>query len=135
VVVCKLGEAKEMGSSLLLASASFTTVRLTEDYPIAMLSPRMMRGLPFGIDDWPFAYLDNAVASRKADVLSGSDEVKVSPLIAVVMYIVSYFTKEYAIVDEYTPSFGHERWIRVGEAVSIFFGRTGTKPEACVEVF
>jgi hypothetical protein len=135
VVVCKLGEAEEMGSSLLLASASFTTIRLTKDYPIAMLSPRVMRGLPLGINDWPFAYLDNAVASGKARVLSGSDEVNVSPLIAVVVYVVSYFTKEYAIVDEYTPSFGHEGWIGVGEAIPIFFRRTGTKPEAYVEVF
>jgi hypothetical protein len=100
-----------------------------------MLSPRVMRSLPFGIDDWPFAGFDDAVASRKADVLSGPDEVNMSPLIAVVVYVVSYFTEEYAIVNEYTPSFGHERWIRVGEAVPIFFRRAGTKPEAYVEVF
>ena len=48
----------------------------------------MVRNLPAGIYDWPFANLDYAVASMKPDLGCCLNQVYVSPLEIVVMYIV-----------------------------------------------
>ena len=53
----------------------------------------MVRIFPFWVDDWTFANFYNAVAGSQTCFTSGVYEIKVCPLVAMVMNVVSYLTE------------------------------------------
>jgi hypothetical protein len=48
----------------------------------------MVRDLPFGIDNWSFSHLYEAVARRQSCLLAGADEIDVRPLIAMIVHVI-----------------------------------------------
>ena len=50
-----------------------TLCGLPKDEPIAVLTPRVMRHLPLGIDDWSLSDLDDAVTGAEAGRAGGLD--------------------------------------------------------------
>ena len=74
---------------------------------------------PFRIYDRPLPDLDDAVASRKSGVLAGPNQVEVSPLITMVVYVVRDLAKQDAFRHQDAPRFAHKGRIGVRERISV----------------
>lgn len=53
----------------------------------------MVSHLPLGVNDWPLADLDDAIARLESGVSGRLDEIDVSPLVAVMMDVVGDFAE------------------------------------------
>src|ERR1700687_260839 len=99
-----------------------------------MLPSGVMGGLPLRINDWPFSYLDYAVAWHEADFTRSIYEVDVRPLIAMMMHIVRQLAEQDALCFQNPIGLFHKRWERVRKGVVVFLGRAQHQPEPCAEV-
>ena len=87
--------------------------RLTKHQPETVLPSGVVGSLPLGVNNWPFSYLDYAVARHEAGLARGIYEVDVRPLITMMMYVVRYLAKQDTFRFEYAISFLYKRWERV----------------------
>ena len=89
---------------------------------------------PLGVHDRAFSHLDDAVTGDEAGRVCGLDHVKMRPLEAVVMDVVSHFAKQQTFGDKDPESFVRERRVKMPEVVSCRLGRPHVEPKPSGEV-
>jgi len=99
------------------------------------MSPGMMRGFPPWIDNGTFPDLYNTITGGEACGCSSLDEIYVSPLETVSMYIVRDLADEQPLRRQYSIRFNDEWWVKVCEAVAIFLWRFKREAESRIEIF
>ena len=87
-----------------------------------MLSPAMVRSLPFWIDDRAAPDFDNTVTRSESYLSRSFDKVDVRPLILVMVNVVGKLAKQNSFFPKHSPSFLQERVKGVGEGVLVFLG-------------
>lgn len=75
-----------------------------------MMSPRMVSNFPFWIDDGPLPYLDDTVARGKSCVLTGSNQIHMSPLITMVVDVIRDFTQQHSTTSNESAPNGMAAW-------------------------
>jgi len=64
-------------------------LRFAEHQPVTVMSPGMVGFLPFGVDDWPLSYLDDAIASQEANSRRRLDDFQMCPLVTMVVNVIN----------------------------------------------
>ena len=112
----------------------FALVRLPKNQPKAMLTPGVVRVLPFRGNDRPLSDLDDAVTGREADLGCSLNQFNVCPLEAVPMHIVGNLAEQDALGFEDTISFSNKFRVQMGEVISICCRRLDDETESAVEI-
>ncbi len=123
-----------IGLGVLRARRLLTLAGLAEHEPVAVVPSGVVRDFPLGVYDRTFPDLHDAVTRLESDLPCRLDQVHVSPLILVVMNIVSNLAQQNAFGPQNPIGFFEKRRIRVRERVAMFLRRPLAKPEARVEI-
>ena len=99
-----------------------------------MLTPCVVGSFPFGVDDRPLSYFNDAVAWAKADTIGCVDQINMGPLIAMAVDLVTDLAEENPLRRQNAVGFSQERRIRVREIVPVFLRRSKDQTEADVEI-
>ncbi len=76
----------------------------------------MMGRLPFRIDDRPFPNFDDAIAGHKPNSFCRLNEIHVSPLVAVVVDVITHLTEKDSLWLKNFISFLKKRRIRYAQS-------------------
>ena len=94
----------------------------------------MMSILPLGINNWPLANLDYAIAWHKTSIESRTYEIDMSPVITMVMNVISQFTEKNSLGSQNPVGLPYERRKRVRERVVILLGGSQHQTKTRIEV-
>ena len=86
-----------------------------------MLPARVVRVLPFRIDNRTISDLDNTVARTKAGLSRRFDEVHMRPVVLVMMDVVGDLTEQNSFRLQDAMRLTDEGWVRVRESVLVLF--------------
>ena len=99
-----------------------------------MLPSTVMGTFPFRVNDRPFADFDYAVARYEPDLLGCIDEIYVSPLVAVVVDVVSELAKQNAFRPKNSVGLFQKRRKRMAKGVVILFGGLQDKTKTGIKI-
>jgi hypothetical protein len=92
--------------------------RLPKNKPVTMLAAAMVRRFPPGVDNWPLACLDYAVAGAETGFAGSLYEIHMRPLVLVIVDIVCDFAEQNSFRPQ-NPLCLFDEWrIRMREAVA-----------------
>lgn len=72
----------------------FALVGFTEDKPITVVTPRMVRPFPTRGNNRGFSNFDNAITGAKTNLSGAFNKIKVCPLKAVSMHVIGNFAQK-----------------------------------------
>jgi hypothetical protein len=84
-----------------------------------MLSSGVVSHFPLWINDGSFSHLDDAVASREANLPGCVDEIHMRPLVLVIVDVVSELAKQDALRLQNSVSFFDKCRVKVRETIPV----------------
>jgi hypothetical protein len=94
----------------------------------------MVGRLPLGVDDRPFADLDNAVTRAKPGVDRRAHELDVRPLIAVVVDVFGDLAEKDAFRSDDAERLAHKWRVEMRKLIPVLGGRLDDSSEPRVEI-
>ena len=99
-----------------------------------MLASTVVGPLPLRVDDRTSPNFDDAVARPKARVNGSFDQLKVRPLVLVMVDIISNLAEQNPLVLQDAVSFSDERGVGVREVVALLLRGFSAQPEPLMKV-
>ncbi len=99
-----------------------------------MLAAGVMGRLPLRINDGAFTNLDNAVTRDETSISGCVDKFDMSPLIPMVMNVVSELAQQNAFFSQDAVCLSGERRERVRKRVAVLLGRLQHKAESLIKI-
>jgi len=100
-----------------------------------MLPAAVVSHFPLRVDDGALTNFDDAVARLESRISCRSNQFDVSPLVAMVVDIVSNLAEQNPLVLQYAVGFLNKGRVSVSEGVTLFLRRFLSEAETFVEVF